>query len=72
MQNQRTTLDFTQVYTEFYPKILRYLERLTGDREDARDLVQEVFLKVDQGLSNFEGRSSLSTWIYTPKPQNPI
>ena len=64
MQNQSTYLDFTQVYTEFYPKILRYLERLTGDREDARDLVQDVFLKVDQGLTTFEGRSSLSTWIY--------
>jgi RNA polymerase sigma-70 factor (ECF subfamily) len=64
MQNQITKQDFTQVYQEFYPKILRYLERLTGEREDARDLVQEVFLKVDQGLSKFEGRSSLSTWIY--------
>jgi RNA polymerase sigma-70 factor (ECF subfamily) len=64
MQNQIAKQDFTQVYQEFYPKILRYLERLTGDREDARDLVQEVFLKVDKGLSKFEGRSSLSTWIY--------
>ena len=64
MQNQITNLDFTQIYQEFYPKILRYLERLTGDREEARDLVQEVFLKVDQGLTKFEGRSSLSTWIY--------
>ena len=64
MQNQSTNLDFTQVYTEYYPKILRYLERLTGDREEARDLVQDVFLKVDKGLTKFEGRSSLSTWIY--------
>ena len=64
MQNQLTNLDFTQVYQEFHPKILRYLERLTGDKEEARDLVQDVFLKVDHGLSKFEGRSSLSTWIY--------
>jgi RNA polymerase sigma-70 factor (ECF subfamily) len=64
MQNQITKQDFTQVYQEFYPKILRYLERLTGDKEEARDLVQDVFLKVDQGLTKFEGRSSLSTWIY--------
>ena len=64
MQNQPTNLNFTQVYNEFHPKILRYLERLTGDREEAKDLVQEVFMKVDQGLSRFEGRSTLSTWIY--------
>jgi RNA polymerase sigma-70 factor (ECF subfamily) len=64
MPNQVTDLNFTQIYKEFYPKILRYLERLTGDKEEAKDLVQEVFLKVDQGLSKFEGRSSISTWIY--------
>ena len=64
MPNQATDLDFTQIYKEFYPKILRYLERLTGDKEESKDLVQEVFLKVDQGLSKFEGRSSISTWIY--------
>jgi RNA polymerase sigma-70 factor (ECF subfamily) len=64
MPNQVTDMDFTQIYKEFYPKILRYLERLTGDKEEAKDLVQEVFLKVDQGLSKFEGRSSISTWIY--------
>ena len=64
MQNQIAKQDFTQVYQEFYPKIFRYLERVTGDREEAKDLVQDVFLKVDQGLTKFEGRSSLSTWIY--------
>ena len=64
MQNQLKDLDITQIYKEFHPKILRYLERLTGEKEEARDLAQEVFLKVDQGLSKFEGRASLSTWIY--------
>jgi RNA polymerase sigma-70 factor (ECF subfamily) len=64
MQNRLTDLDITQIYKEFHPKILRYLERLTGEKEEAKDLAQEVFLKVDQGLSKFEGRSSLSSWIY--------
>jgi RNA polymerase sigma-70 factor (ECF subfamily) len=38
--------------------------RLLGDREDARDLAQDVFLQVYRTLSRFEGRSSLKTWIY--------
>jgi RNA polymerase sigma-70 factor (ECF subfamily) len=33
-------------------------------RNDAEDLTQEVFLKVSNGLGDFEGRSRLSTWIY--------
>lgn len=64
MQYHLTDLNLAQVYEDFHPKILRYLERLTGDKEEAKDLTQEVFLKVDKGLSNFEHRSSLSTWIY--------
>ncbi len=38
--------------------------RLLGDREEARDLSQEVFLQVYRTLHRFEGRSSLRTWIY--------
>jgi RNA polymerase sigma-70 factor (ECF subfamily) len=38
--------------------------RLLGDREEARDVAQEVFLQVYRTLGRFEGRSSLKTWIY--------
>ncbi len=33
-------------------------------QEDAEDLTQEVFVEVYRSISKFEGRSSLSTWIY--------
>ena len=38
--------------------------RLLGDAEEARDLSQEVFLQVFRTLADFEGRSTLRTWIY--------
>jgi RNA polymerase sigma-70 factor (ECF subfamily) len=37
---------------------------LLGDREDALDVSQEVFLRVFRTLSRFRGQSALRTWIY--------
>ena len=37
---------------------------LLGDRDEALDVSQEVFLRVFRTLSRFRGRSSLRTWIY--------
>ena len=34
------------------------------NKEDASDFVQEVFIKVYRNLSQFEGRSRFSTWLY--------
>lgn len=38
--------------------------RMVPDREDAMDIVQEVFLKVHQALPGFRGDSRFSTWVY--------
>lgn len=37
---------------------------LLGDRDEALDLSQEVFLRVFRTLGNFRGHSALRTWIY--------
>jgi len=57
-------MEFQEIYKEFYPKIVRYLSKLTDNKDDAEDLSQDVFIKVNSGLEKFEGRSKLSTWIY--------
>jgi len=58
-----TDLDFQSIYKTFHPKIVRYLAHMVGWR-DAEDVTQEVFVKVNQGLSSFKGESQVSTWIY--------
>ena len=59
----RAAISFEAVFNEYQPKIERYLVRMVGQNE-AEDLCQDVFLKIDRGLKSFEGKSSLSTWIY--------
>lgn len=58
-----TQLEFRDVYDEFHEKLHRYLERMVG-KNDAEDLTQEVFVRIDRGLADFKGKSSLSTWVY--------
>jgi len=38
--------------------------RLTGDEEDARDVVQEAYLRAFRGLRRFRGDARFSTWMY--------
>lgn len=56
-------MDFQEIYTEFQPRILHYLSRMLGP-EEAEDVAQEVFEKVNRSLAGFKGQSKLSTWIY--------
>ncbi len=55
--------DFSKIYDEYYPKIVRYLTRVVGESE-AEDAAQETFVKIDRSLESFRGESSVSTWIY--------
>lgn len=55
--------EFDQIYSDYQPKVQRYLTRLVGAKE-AEDLTQEVFLKVSKALSEFRNDAQLSTWIY--------
>ena len=58
-----TAVDFKSLHDQFRPRVFRYLARLVGESE-AEDLTQSVMLKVSEGLRDFRGDSSLSTWIY--------
>jgi RNA polymerase sigma-70 factor, ECF subfamily len=44
--------------------VFRVAYRITGDESDAEEAVQEAFMRGYQKLKNFEGRSSMATWIY--------
>ena len=38
--------------------------RLTGNEDDARDVVQEAYLRAYRGLRNFRGDAEFTTWLY--------
>lgn len=46
------------------PRLVRFVERRLGHRDDAEDLVQEALAEAAIALQGFRGASSLSTWIH--------
>ncbi|MDA8217862.1 MAG: sigma-70 family RNA polymerase sigma factor [Dehalococcoidales bacterium] len=56
---------FTQIVTEYEPRICRFLYGLVGDRELARDLAQETFLSAYRGLQRGGGQLQFNAWLYT-------
>ena len=52
------------MYLENADRMYRFAQRLCGEAEDARDLVQETFLNAYRGLPDFRGEAQLSTWLY--------
>ena len=56
---------FDDIYKSHYPKVIRLcLGYAGGDEAQAKDLAQEIFIKVWQNLQSFRKESSMSTWIY--------
>jgi RNA polymerase sigma-70 factor, ECF subfamily len=55
---------FAQLVLRHQGTIKSYLYRLTACREDAEDLVQEVWIHVFTRLGTFDGRSSVRSWLF--------
>ncbi|MBW1808223.1 MAG: sigma-70 family RNA polymerase sigma factor [Deltaproteobacteria bacterium] len=53
------------LYEKYRSVAWAVLTRVLGHSSDLEDLVQTVFIKVYRSLHKFEGRSKLSTWLYT-------
>jgi len=53
----------TILYSRYHGRLLRFLQRLTGDVETAQEAINDVMLVVWNSASTFAGRSRASTWI---------
>lgn len=56
--------EFARLVDTYYELIYRLATRMVGNDQDAEDLLQETFIKAYRYLDRFDGRSSLSTWLY--------
>ena len=58
------TADFATLADPYRRELLAYCYRMLGSVDEAEDQVQETMLRAWRAYANFEGRSSLRTWLY--------
>ena len=59
-----TSGTLTLLYQQHRRKALAIAQRILGDRDEAEDVVQEVFSRLCLRAARFDGRSAYSTWLY--------
>jgi RNA polymerase sigma-70 factor (ECF subfamily) len=55
---------FDELVYRYDRQVLSIAARYVSQAEDAKDIYQEVFLRVYRGLGKFQARSEFSTWLY--------
>jgi RNA polymerase sigma-70 factor (ECF subfamily) len=55
---------FAELVAEHQRMVVQLAMNLLGDRDEALDLSQDVFIRVFRTIGQFRGQSALRTWIY--------
>ncbi|MFN2457629.1 MAG: RNA polymerase sigma factor [Chitinophagaceae bacterium] len=55
---------FTAIIKKYQERLYWHVRRMVVDHEDANDVLQNVFIRVWNGLNNFKEESQLYTWLY--------
>src|ERR1700723_1719897 len=58
------TIAFAELVTKYRDRVHTRIYRLVQNQEDALEISQKTFIKVWQGICQFEGKSSFYTWLY--------
>ncbi|MBN2406281.1 MAG: sigma-70 family RNA polymerase sigma factor [Elusimicrobia bacterium] len=55
---------FTKIVERYEKKIYNLAFRISGNAEDASDILQETFMQLLKKIDTFKGESKFSTWLY--------
>ncbi|KPB03118.1 RNA polymerase sigma factor SigX [Bacillus sp. CHD6a] len=56
---------FQELYENYHQDVYQFLFYMVNNKEQAEDLVQEVYIKVLRSYDRFEGKSSEKTWLFS-------
>ncbi|WML40408.1 RNA polymerase sigma factor SigX [Neobacillus sp. OS1-2] len=56
---------FDELYQKYHHDVFQFLFYMVRNKEQAEDLVQEVYIRVFKSYHRFEGKSSEKTWLFS-------
>ena len=59
------TLAFENLYSRYFAKLLYFISSTIGNKEIAKDILQEVFIKVVENKCKFNFDKKFSVWVYS-------
>jgi RNA polymerase sigma-70 factor, ECF subfamily len=67
MNGEGMALDsvFNDLYEKYHQDVFQFLFYMVRNREQAEDLMQEVYIRVLKSYQHFEGKSSEKTWLFS-------
>lgn len=58
------SLNFEEMYQQYGERVLNLAFRMTGNAEEARDLTQDIFVRIYENMDSYRGDAQVYTWIY--------
>ena len=55
---------YSCILNKYSRQVFALVVKIVDNREDAEELTQDIFMKVFRSINSFQGKSSLSTWLY--------
>ena len=58
-------MEVKAIHNQFHNTLLSFISNRINDRDDAEDILQEVFIKISNGINSIDDKEKLKSWIFT-------
>ena len=63
-KNHDFKLRFAEIYKQYFPPIYRFIYRLIGDTEEAKDITHDAFVKLYRYIQKKEAPMDPRAWLF--------
>ena len=58
-------MEVAEIYSQFHQSLLSFIKSKVRSREDAEDILQNVFIRISKNVNSLSDEEKLKSWVYT-------